>query len=306
MTETSCGPVRLTRGTRLPRRRLGRLTVAAACATVLLLAGCAGAPRVPLDQAQLDAYFQDVPEKADAVDPLAVTDEMRAFARFIKGRARADSTKLEHLLKGMFERGLSELQYHPFTTLTAAETFERQVGNCLSYTNLFVALARESGMKVSYQVVDVPPMWLSDGESVVRNTHINTLVRNARDNSILGRDFAIDFNNTEYSDRYPVEVVTDDYAIAVYHGNLAVEALSRDDTDTALAHLWRALSIRSDVAHLWVNLGVARSRRGEHDASLAAYERALALDPANPSALVNISVAYDRLGLTQRSADIRR
>ena len=57
-------------------------------------------------------------------------------------------------------------------TLTAAETFESRVGNCLSQTNLFVASARYVGLDAVYEVAQLRPTWDHAGQAILRYEHI--------------------------------------------------------------------------------------------------------------------------------------
>ena len=63
-------------------------------------------------------------------------------------------------------------------TRTASATFHDRQGNCLSFTMLFVGLARAAGLTASYQSVEVPPTWSNDGQVVIAN-HVNAVVRRA-------------------------------------------------------------------------------------------------------------------------------
>ena len=46
-------------------------------------------------------------------------------------------------------------------TRTASETFRARRGNCLSFSNMFVAMARDVGLDVQFQEVEIPPDWTS-------------------------------------------------------------------------------------------------------------------------------------------------
>ena len=110
------------------------------------------------------------PEEAVALD-----DEMRAFVA--PYRAIGDpAMKLRRLLEGMRDRGLFAMSYSDSFTRSASRTFHERQGNCLSFTMLFVALARAAGLDARYQAVDVPPTWTNDNELLVIANHVNTAV----------------------------------------------------------------------------------------------------------------------------------
>ena len=74
------------------------------------------------------------------------------------------------LIEAMEERGMFSLEYAEVTR-TASGTFHDRQGNCLSFTMLFVALARAAGSaRRRYQSVEVPPTWSYDGRSSSRAT----------------------------------------------------------------------------------------------------------------------------------------
>ena len=80
-------------------------------------------------------------------------------------------------------------------TRTASGTFHDRQGNCLSFTMLFVALARAVDLYATLSSVDVPPTWSYDGTVVVAN-HVNTVVRTGG-----GEETVVDFNIRTVSKR---------------------------------------------------------------------------------------------------------
>src|SRR4051794_10491152 len=123
----------------------------------LLLAGCATvAPppvqsvgRAPLLDGQ--ALFGETVPPAEEVDILAVSDPMRAFIVANGRDIQVDWLRMKRLLHGMQASGYLDLTYENERTLTAAETFAARSGNCLSFTNLFVALARAANLAAEFQ-----------------------------------------------------------------------------------------------------------------------------------------------------------
>ncbi len=216
---------------------------------------------------------------------------MRAFVAEHIGGAKSGREKLRRLLRGMFETGLLSLDYDQVATKTAKQTFYDRVGNCISFTNLFVALGREAGLGVVYQTVDIPPLWYSDSEFVILNNHINVLVNTKFDGRI-----AVDFNIPEFKGNYDSFVVSDTHAVALYYNNLAMEALTGGDLETSFRYLKKAILLEPYIPGPWVNLGVLYSRNGSPDYALAAYRRGLDLDSDNRSALTNIASLYRSQG----------
>ncbi len=233
--------------------------------------------------------FGSTVDAAPAVDVLEIEESVRDWARTRAPLSLSPTTRLRALLQGMIDGGLLNLSYDGLHTQTAQETFDDRRGNCLSFSTLFVALAREVGLDVSFQMVDIPPTFSATGETVLLNSHINVLVKNVFTNGKFRRMHVVDFNSAEYNGNYETTIVSDEYALSLYHGNLAVEALSANDSRLAFRHLKRALEMSPDVPGLWVNLGVVYARSGHADEAALAFVRALTIDDGYRSALVNLA-----------------
>ena len=89
-------------------------------------------------------------------DILAVTPEMSAFIDQYVEPGQYASYKLKRLLYALLGEGEFELVYDD-STRTAASTFENRRGNCISFTNMFIAMARDLGLEARYQEVEIPP-----------------------------------------------------------------------------------------------------------------------------------------------------
>jgi len=232
-------------------------------------------------------------------DAFALDDEMRAFARSINN-VSDPSFHVNGLLDAMKQRGLFALDYSSSATRTVSETFHERRGNCLSFTMLFIELARAVGLHARYQLVDVPPKWNHDGDLVVIANHVNAVIE-----SRFQHDLIIDFNYADFRGDYPMHKIDDAYASALYYTNLGAEALLRRDFPVSFALLREALTFRTDMAEPWVNLGVLYGRLGRYEYAEAAYLRALAADPRERSAIANLVGVYTALGDTARAEQYR-
>ncbi len=232
---------------------------------------------------------------------LALNDEMRDFvASKVKGRLQARS-RLRKLIRGMIEDGLLTLDYDPNRTYTAIETFQNRQGNCLSFSILFTALAREANLDVTFQMVDIPPSFRVDGEMILLNNHINVLVKGIRSDVNFLRDYAVDFNTAEYNGNYDTIIVTDNYAIALYYSNVAVESMQAGNSKNAFRYLKKGIEMDPAIAGLWVNLGALYSRYEHYNMAEQAYQQALSIQPSHKSALVNLASTLHYLGREEES-----
>jgi hypothetical protein len=152
---------------------------------IIIMAGCASVP--PSEEAAvitpeqllagepLLAGIDELPEIIAATDVLALNPEMRSFVDSYVDRGSTSYAKLHQLLYAVINEGGFGLKYNDLTH-TAAETFNKRNGNCLSFTNMFVAMARDAGLKVSFQEVDIPPDWTMQGDIYVLSRHMNIYV----------------------------------------------------------------------------------------------------------------------------------
>ena len=230
-----------------------------------------------------------------------IDDNMRRFVAGAVGASKDPRERLVLLLTAMRERGFAELDYDDGVTGSARETFYGGTANCLSFTMLFVALAREAGLKVRYQKVDVPPEWSKNTELVVVRNHVNALVETGG-----GRGYIVDFNLEDATEGYRRWVVPDEYAESLFYNNLAAEALIRKDYGLSLEYLREALRLAPDSESSWSNLGMWYLRRGNYEYAEAAYLRALRASPGDPTVLTNLVGLYGTLGRDDLVAEYRQ
>ena len=232
---------------------------------------------------------------------LVPNDEMRDYvASKVEGDPQARS-RLRKLIRGMIEDGLLTLDYDPNLTSTAIETFQSRQGNCLSFSILFASLAREADLDVTFQMVDIPPSFRADGEMILLNNHINVLVKGIRSDVNFLRDYVVDFNTAEYNGNYDTTKVTDNYAIALYYSNVAVESMLAGNSKNAFRYLKKGIETDPAIAGLWVNLGALYSRHEHYDMAEQSYQQALSIQPSHKSALVNLASTLHYLGREEES-----
>jgi Flp pilus assembly protein TadD len=232
----------------------------------------------------------DPPVVLSSDEAFGLDDGMRAFVATHVYK-KAPHERLAQLLGAMKERGLASLAYDDGITQTARATFYAGSANCLSFTMLFVALAREAGLRVTYQEVDVPPTWSKNAEVVVVRSHINALV-----NTRSGTDYIIDFNLEDFRETYSRRRVRDEYAQSLFYNNLAAEALVRRDYDSSFRYLRQALHLDAGSTAAWSNLGLWYLRMGHHDYAESAYLQAADKDANDPTVLTNLTALYATLG----------
>lgn len=251
---------------------------------LLTLTGCAAQPEILTDPERINAALRERGLNLNrVVYPFLLNVEMRAWARRMTSESRNSEERLEHLQAGLLNPEEVQIEYAWGYTGTAIEVFEQRKANCLAFTNLFVAMAREVGLPVYFLGVNNIESYRKEGDLVVVSDHIAVGHGVANDRKIF------DFSQNPPDDYRHFKRVSDLTAIAMYHSNRGAEALQLGATEDSID--WLKLSVRIDpeLANGWVNLGVAYRRQGDHAAAEEAYRKALDLDPQTFSAYQNLA-----------------
>jgi tetratricopeptide (TPR) repeat protein len=300
--------------TRIDRRQIGRrrilhmLTLVAA----LLASSCVTTPGTPVrDDGPVTTEMlldrnpmvsgMDIPDLSQ-VDPLALTPEMVAFVDSYVNRSHGQTARLRRLLYAIMGEGTFDLVYDDVTR-TASQTFQDQQGNCLSFTNMFVAMARNVGLDARFQEVLIPPDWSIEGQSFIFSQHINVHVDLG--SGYLGGDQIIDFNMYDFRDTYEREVVSDNRARAHYFNNIGVEKMLAGDTAVAFANFRQSIREDDTFTPAWANLGILHRREGYENLAEFAYLKALDIDPVNLVAMSNLASLYEQQEKTELAEQYR-
>lgn len=225
------------------------------------------------------------------VDVVATDEAMRAFVAGVASLPE-QGDRLHALLELMRRGGYVVNAYEPYLNLSASEAFAARRGNCLSYSNLLVALAREAGLDARFQIVDVPPDYDSVDGRLVLNKHINVRVAN-----IPGRGaVTVEFSKEYASGIYDRRIVRDDYATALHYNNVAFSRARDGDPRGEFVYLRKAIETTPENPDYWANLGAFYGRHGRYDHAVAAHRRALVFDAYHAAAMRGLANAYDALG----------
>ncbi len=272
---------------------------------LIIMAGCASVP--PSEEAAvitperilagepLLAGTDELPEIISATEVLSLDPEMQSFVEEHIDRGGTSYVKLHQLLYALINEGSFGLTYNDLTH-TAEETFDTRKGNCLSFTNMFVAMAREAGLKVYFQEVDIPPDWSMQGDIYVLSRHMNVNV----DLGYHG-EHIVDFNIDDFRSTYDRTKVSDERALAHFYSNRGVERLQAGDTVEAFLFFSRAIEFDQSFAPAWNNLGTLYSRGGHRDFAEASYLQALEAQPGGLLPMSNLARLYEAKGDEERA-----
>ena len=291
------------------------------CFILVGLSGCASlpltfAPIEPplnlLDPSQLfeSSQFQSIESVSAEHLPevqvpaiLATTEEMLAYIPSRVHQQRTAKRKVEALIEVLRDGGFYDGTYDSALTYTAQQTFEQKQGNCLAFTSLFIALARELDLDARFQRIRGVMTYDARNGLLENQQHINVIIRN-RPSSQSSETIVVDFNYLQPSNQIS-HTITDQAATALYLNNYAIEHLIREEFLQAFINLKAALELDPENSDLWVNLGTLYLRLDAISHAMLANQYALQLDRRNGSALVGLQIVYARQGLTEKAKSLR-
>ena len=264
---------------------------------LLLVLGTACAGYVPFDgsqalapelQRRLGPGWQNL-----AVVPFAIDDGLRAAVDERVSPAGSETRRRDAVLDFIF--GWVDLEYALTPTRTAGQTFTAAKGNCLSFVNLFVAVARERRLNPFFVEVEDYQRWNYQKGVVVSRGHIvgGLYV----DGELATYDF-LPYRPKSYRDFEPI---SDLAATGHYYNNLGAEALMANDLDTAERWLDIAIRLTPDFDKAINNYGIVLLRRDRLDDAARVLEQGLELHAGNVPLLTNLARTYQLQGRHDRA-----
>lgn len=190
------------------------------------------------------------------------------------------------------------MQYDLSADFTAEETFQQGRANCLSFTLLLVALAKQRGIDVEFNQVEIPEVWDEIAEDRFRlYRHINAVYRPRK--LLAQRKHVFDLAIEEYDFSYPQFAISEQSAVAQHYNNLAMNAFSKNDRLQALRLSRIALGMDINSADLWSNYGSVLRRYADQQDAEQAFLHALTLDKNHALAASNLASTYQMTGRHQ-------
>lgn len=242
----------------------------------------------------------DIPVPTPA-QVLALPAELAARVHAdVIARSRTPEQRMERLVAFVFEPQGLGMTYAHEGTYTVEQSYATRKANCLGFTLLFVALAREAGLDARPQEIRQTLNWHQDNGTLFLSSHVNTLVR------IGAQRFALDVARDTLIARHRPELISDQRLLAHYYNNLAMDQMSQDHIVAAHALMQRALELDPGVAAHWNNAGVLRRHEGDDAAAEQAYQHALGLDPQESGALFNLTNLHRDQGDDAGAAEYQR
>ena len=218
---------------------------------------------------------------------LMVTPAMAEYTdRFISTSMKPSQRAIE-LHRILRSQALLGVEYQLDDTLTAEQVFYKKSANCISFSNLYIALARYYGLDASYQLLRKHPQWSRSGLMVSMEIHVNIYVDLAGGSALI-----VDIDTNKGGQRGRPQLISDQLAKALFYTNLSVPALAEDNIRQSFGLMARAIQLAPTEDVLWSNIGAIYRRNQQYDAAETAYHTALKLNPDSFSAANNLVALY--------------
>lgn len=274
-----------------------------------LLGACETAAPPPPTQLFLDGHFSEPPERIDADEVFALSEEMKHYVHFeIASQLRAQGRR-EGLISALYKHDQLQIEYDSAQTRTAARTFAARKGNCLSLVIMTAAFAKELGLPVTYQWVYNEDTWSRTRDIVFLSTHVNLTLGRRSIDVVPGYDPArvltVDFLPANEIFGLHVRPISEATVVAMYMNNRAAEALAQGSLDDAYWWARGALLRAPDFDASYNTLGVVYLRHGDLAAAEAVLGRLLARNSRDKQALSNQAIVLQQLGRSDEAQALR-
>lgn len=244
------------------------------------------------------ALLQSVPPPAE-INPAELSPEAKQFLDSNVDRNLPQMERLQALVTAVFHSSELHFVYAP-ATRTAVETFNTRSGNCLSFTFLFVSMARHLGLDARFREVEIAPVWTRTGAFVNLSQHVNAAV------FIGGQSYAVDVFPAVNRIEIGGQIVSDARGFSHFFNNLGVDELSKGNLPLAEDYMQRALRWDPTAVSVWINLGAAKSQAGRLADAERDYRKALELDPRSPVAMSNLANVCEVTGRVKEAVRLQK
>jgi len=253
-----------------------------------------------LIQMALVFFLAQVPENGEVItfQPdtfFELSQEMKDFCDQNIMIHANEYSKYNSLLTTMFDEDGLGMTYSNRRTTPPKQTFALRTGNCLSFTGMFIAMARYCGFDAQFEEVSDLSKWAKKGDYTVYNRHMICSIM------LDGRRNEIDFNYHKKRVYQFINLVSDKRGIAHFYNNLGAEALGNDDVYLATIYLEKAIETDPKFSFGWTNLGIIRRINGHFDEAEICYRKASKLNRMDQTPIMNLAFLYQIQGKDQQA-----
>jgi Tfp pilus assembly protein PilF len=238
-------------------------------------------------------------------DPLAISPELRTRVKEHLTYEGTEKARMLRLVRYLADSDGLAFHYHPQQSLTAERAFFARQGDCMSYANLYVALARMMDVGVRFvRITQLPVTWESRGRFFESSHMAVAFGREAAwDQSLI-----VDFGNTHSAPwRFALyDDVSDELAFVLFQNNVAVEKMIGGEVGEAERILRFLLARSPEVPEVHNNLGLVLMQAGRLNEALAVLEAGVEHFPRFRPLYANAVQAARRLGDDKLAESLQR
>jgi tetratricopeptide (TPR) repeat protein len=232
---------------------------------------------------------------------LAIPAELRTkFRQQVIDQSRSPSRRLTLLVDFLFDDDGLAMEYEHDATHTVEQAYRTRRANCLTFTLLAVALAREAGFEAYGQDIEDTLVWRQEQSTIYRTTHVNAGIQ------IKRQRYSVDVAWDSVIARNPPERIPDQRLLVHFYNNRVAELMALEQMEAAAGYAAVSLQLDPNYATSWSNAGVLHMRSGHQAAAERHYKRALDLDPKHAGALFNLVGFYRRVGDQEHADDYQQ
>lgn len=217
--------------------------------------------------------------------------------------------RMKTLMASIFDHSDFNLLYDNHANTIASDTFNTRAANCLSMSIMTYSLAKEAGIGVDFQEVEIPEYWTRREGYSLLNGHINLRLKPEEERGrfyIKPKGVVVDFYPFIAKKRFPTIVVTKKRVLSMFYNNKGADALLQRDHDTAYAYFRKAVMADESFESPWINLGLLYRMTGHWDWAEATYHEALKIDPENLTTWENLAILHSVAGRDDKAKEIRQ
>lgn len=276
------------------------------------LVGCQNAQHVfitPPKNIHLDKHFESDHQIETTEQIFAASPEMLNYIERRLDPVENFDDKIRVLMTDLFSPDMLNIGYQHDATLTASETFEKGIANCMSLTLMSYVIAREARLGTAFYDVKVQENWSQVNGITMLNGHVNLKVfRSDLENmnviNFVSRVYTIDFLPLQASAVISSHRMVRPQIVALFYNNKGANALANGQPKIAYQYFKAATQSAPELSAPWGNLASLYRQHGHYQAAENIYQYALEIDPKNLNLHENLALLYMNTDRAELASEI--
>ncbi|MGJ4728368.1 tetratricopeptide repeat protein [Luteimonas sp. SDU101] len=253
-----------------------------------------------------------VPQSSTSVAPVApppAAEEIFAIppplrealqTQVVRKGGYSEQQRLTALARFLFDPSGLGMTYQHDADYTVAEAYQTRKANCLTFTLLTIALAREIGIEAHGQEIPRVLAWYREGDTLYFSNHVNAGILAG------GSRYTVDVASDSILSGDPPKRIADRRLLAIFYSNRAAGLLGHGQLAAAGQYMSAAFEADGEYPAAWNNAGVLALREGRRDDAERHFLRTLELSNTHEGALMNLAALYAARGDLARERQLRK